>query len=169
LSTDLASAIEERWADYLRLCREGASYSAGVRLGEIANCLRFAHLAPELASKWSRVLEGVTLSSDMLQSVRNEAARRIERLDRMLGGGSPVTYEEMLLLITMRVQLEVLLAYLAERGIGDLPDFGSLDEDFSAAVSSPKNSAAYLTAQQSARKNWGLPLRSKWLGSEALH
>jgi hypothetical protein len=169
LDVDLAKAIEERWADYLRLSREGAIYSASVRLAEIAHCLRFAHLAPELALKWSGILEAVVMSSDMIQSIRNEAQRRVERLNRMLGGGSPVAYEEMLLLVTIRVELEVLLAYLAERGVGDLSGVGSLDEDLSAAVRSPQNSVAYFSAQQSARKNWGLPLRSKWLGTEATH
>lgn len=169
LGVDLARAIEERWADYLLLCREGATYSAGIRLAEIAHCLRFAHLAPELALKWSGVLEAVVVSSDMIRSIRNEVQRNVERLNQMLVGSTPLIYEEMLLLITIRVELEVLMAHLTERGVSDLPDVGSLDEDLSATVRSPQNSGAYLAAQQSARKNWGLPLRSKWLGTEATH
>jgi hypothetical protein len=168
LGRDLANAIDGRWADYLRLCREGAIYSASVRLGEIANCLRFAQLASDLASKWSGALKRVTMSPDMIQAVREEARTKAERLGRMLHGDSSMTYEEMLLLITIRVELEMLFAFLAERRIGDLPDLSSLDADLSAAACSPKNAAAYVTAQESARKNWGLPLRSEWLGTDAI-
>src|SRR5262245_58262833 len=119
---DLAGAIEERWADYMRLDREGAVYSACVRLGEIANCLRFAQLSPELVSKWSDVLKHVAIPPVTIQCISDEVARTVQRLNRMLGGGSSVTYEEMLLIITIRVELEMLLAFLAERGFGGLPD-----------------------------------------------
>jgi hypothetical protein len=85
----------------------------------------------------------------------------------MVSGASSLTYEEMVLVITMRVELEMMMTYFSERGTGELADVRALDEEIAGIARSQKG--IYLSAQESARKNWGLPLRAKWLRNEGMH
>lgn len=163
----MAAAIQNRWDEHLRLRREGAAYSSCVRLGEIENCVQFANLSGGLALKWSNALEGVALPSSLIQAVRDEAKGNVQRLNRILNAPGSLVDEEMLLVVTMRVELEMLFTYFSGRGMDGLPDTSLLDEALVHAVRAPDNAATFLAAQKSARKNWGLPLRSKWLGTES--
>ena len=167
MSRDLASALQERWAEYLRFYREGAIYSAFVRLSEIANCLQHASVPSDLASRWANALGEVKIKPDDLRSISEEVRRKIERVRRMLGVSTGLIYEEFLFAITIRTELDLLAHYLAERGAACLADADSLDADLVAMAGSPRSSSAYRSAQASARQNWGLPLYSKWLGSDA--
>jgi hypothetical protein len=165
----LHGALEERWTDYLRLREQDAHYAAFVRLGEIANCVRYADLSSQDRSKWANVLEQTDISPDVLGSIKVEARSKIERLWQIIGGGGVYVYEEAVLVITLRVQLGMLLDYLAQRGVVDFLDVKSVDEQLQALASAPENSSAFRSARQSARRNWGLPLRSRWLDTDGMH
>lgn len=168
MSRAIANALDERWAAYLRLYGKKAIYSAFVRLSEIANCLQHGQIPLGLASKWSAALNEVTISPDAVQSIRCEARNKIERLQRIVGSSGILAYEEILFVITLRTELDMLLSYLEDRGIEDLPDASSLDDDVLAIARSLGSSSAYRSAQESARRNWGLPLRSKWLDGDTM-
>lgn len=166
---DLSAALEERWAEYLRLREQNAHFDAFVRLGAIANCTRYAQASSELRSKWSGILEQIDSSTDVLRSIKPEALEKIRRLERIVGIGSVLTYEEALLVIKSRVEIDMLISYLAERGVMEFVDFNSIDDQLQEAASSLENSPVFRSARQAAKRNWGLPLRSQWLGSDAMH
>jgi hypothetical protein len=169
VSDVLADAISARWDEYTRFERENAMFSACVRLGEITNCLRYSRLSRNVASKWESALENVQISPALVQVIRREAQSRIERLQRILGAGDrPLIYEEMLLVITFRTELEIVSEYLVQNDIGSLPDVDWLDEELLRLSSAPRTSAVYLRAQEAARRNWGLPLHVRWLGGETM-
>lgn len=165
----LPELLEERWAESLRLYREGAVYSAFARLGEIYDCLKHEILSEEHARKWSATIQNVLITDADLQSIRTEAVWHVERLRRVLGVGSKYTYEEILWAITIRVELELVSQLLAERGIDELARATSVDNDLLAVAMSPVNASAFRRAQAAAKKNWGIPVHSRWLEDGVLH
>jgi hypothetical protein len=159
----LDQALTRRWAEHRRFLAEGAAYSAAVRLAEMDNCVRNAGSHDADVEKWRRLIHQAVLSAEQLAMINSEARRRIERLQRMLGAGSQFGYEELLLAVTDRTELDLLCNYL--RAVGMVPNFdaGELDDDLIAIASSRQNSGAFQSAQAAARRNWGLPIRSRWL------
>ena len=144
-------------------------YSAAIRLAEMDNCVRNASPHDAIVEKWKQVINQSVLTDDQLTAIYSEARKRIERLKRMVGVGSQFGYEELLLAITDRTELDLLCHYL--RAVGLIPSFdaGELDDDLLAIASSRQNSAAFKSAQAAARRNWGLPVRSSWLGDTPCH
>ena len=165
MTATLESTLEAKWAEYLRLREQNTNYSAFVRLGEIANCVRCAQIPPPVKSKWVDVLEQVNVPADVLRSITSDAKKDLECIARILSVEGTLLYEETVLLITLRVQVEMLFAFLAERGFVDRPDTNRVDEQLRAVAWSPENRSAYRSGQQAARRNWGLPLQSEWLGT----
>lgn len=162
---ETTSALEGRWREYVRLYRGGALYSAFVRLAEIAHCLRHDALSPEVSDQWRAALDSLNVSGEEVRAVLHEAREEIKRLQRILSVGARYTYEELVLLITSRVELELLSDFLGERGFDRLEMPITLDNDLEAIASSASNAGGFGSAQAAARKSWGLPLRSRWLGS----
>jgi len=168
MSNNLADELQERWEAYLRYYREGAIYSAFVRLSEIANWLKFVGVPSNLVSTWADTLRKVEVTSNDLQSIGEEVDQRIERIRRILDADTDLIYEEILLVITIRTELDLLSWYLADRGAEELADASSVDQALGAIAQAPKSSAVFRSAQASAKKNWGLPLHSKWLSNDTM-
>lgn len=167
MNADLDKVLAGRWTEYLRLASAGAIYAAVIRLAEIANCVRGAGIPPELVSKWISMVREVDIAPGELRSIRAEASQRAQRIRRLVDVGGNLNYEEILLVITLGTELDLLSHFLVERGDSDLLDVDHLEEALSATVSSPSNVSTFHSAQLSAKVNWGLPLRSRWLGNDA--
>lgn len=115
MAENLSHALEERWADYRRFHQGGARFTAFVKLAEIAHCSSNATLPPWLAQKWRATIQNVPITDEGVRSVRTAVAEEIKRLQRIVGVGTRFIYEEMLLLITTRIELELLSAFLGAR------------------------------------------------------
>jgi hypothetical protein len=159
----LDQALTRRWAEYQQLLKEGASYSAIVRLGEIANCLQPSSPPSIPVEKWQAILTEVHLTGEVLLAARTDAANQVNRLKRMLGVGGDFTYEELLLVIAVRVELDLFSQFLCARGIQPELNLRQVDTDIRELASATLNISAFHSAQSAARKNWGLPIRSRWL------
>ena len=160
---DLEKAVAARWDLYLRYKADGASYSALVRLGEIANALRHGLMSGALARKWRRTVGEVTISEAELAQAVAKAGQDAARLKHILSIGEKFIYEEQVLLLTLRIQLELFSDFLRERGMAVEFDPESADSKFREVARSRGNAHAFRSAQASAKRNWGLPLRSPWL------
>jgi hypothetical protein len=125
-----------------------------------------ANLSIQLRSKWANLLKANTITPHMLQSMSKEAAKKIQRLERMFHSSGSLSYEEAMLLVTERVELEMLLSYLHRHGVAELPTTALIDDALHGTILSPTDSIAFRKAQRTARMRWGLPLRSRWLGTE---
>lgn len=166
--TGLNGEITKRWSEHQRLRREGALYSAVVRVREIESCLGDPAIPENRANEWYEIARSVQLTSMEVRRASDEAQRQIERLQKMLGTGSKFGYEEILLAITTRVELELFADFCADRGIVSGVNTEVLDDDLVALASSRENSASFRQAQTAARLNWGVPLKSRWL-QDRLH
>ena len=159
----LDEALTERWGEHQRLLEGGAFYSAMVRLGEIENCLRTTSPSNPLVQKWHPTVMGVQLTEELLLTVHTQAREQVDRLARMLDIGSTFTYEELVLAVTIRTELDLLLGFLRSRSIQPELDLRRLDSDILEVMSSTRNASAFQSARSAARRNWGLPIRSSWL------
>ena len=149
--------------DYLRFYRAGATCSAFVKLAEITHCLNYATLPQELTRKWNATIQNVSITDEDIRSVRTAVVQNIQRMQRIVNVGTRFIYEESLLLITIRVELELLSAFLAERGIAMTMDFAALDDALLAIATSSANARDFRSAQTAAKQNWGIPLHTRWL------
>jgi|SRR4026208_386896 hypothetical protein len=159
MSTGLKQEIARRWLEHQRLRKAGALYSAIVRLREIESCLE----EPTIAVEWRELTRAVQFTTTEVNRALEEAQQRIARLRKVLATGSRFTYEEILLVITTRVELELFANFCADRRTGVLVQTDDLDGEIIALAKSRENERFFRQAQSAARENWGLPLKSNWL------
>lgn|SRR5258708_2158858 len=157
--------LAERWADYQRLRAAGAAYSALVRLGEIGNVLDHKDGHDPAVQKWKLTVGEAQIPDAMRGAAIAEAIKDVSRLQRMLSIGTTFTYEELMLAITIRVQLELLSQFLAQRG--EAPDFhlSAIDDGLRRVAGHHENASAFRSAQTAARRNWGAPIQASWIES----
>ena len=168
MASNLKHAIDRCWSEYQHLRGEGALYAAAVRVAEIADCLRVHGSNHEDAQGWLAKTESVQFSVNEIERACDEAVHRLQRLQQVVGTGSKFTYEELLFAITSRVQLELFVQFCMEHHIPCGLDPTVVDGELSALASSKQNATEFRRAQAAARKNWGMPLSSRWL-RESLH
>lgn len=160
---DFDGAILIRWGEFERLHKAGAAYPAIVRLAEIDNFLRNQRTQPRLVEKWSSAIGEVELSSEMVSSAMDDAKQSLVKLARMLSVGTTFTYEELLFALTMRVELDLFVQFLARRGIKIDLDVTLADNELLEIARGRENIAAFRSARAAAKRNWGIPVASEWL------
>jgi hypothetical protein len=154
-----------RWAEYQRLRAASASYSALVRLAEMDNVLEYQDDHDPVFQKWKLTVGEAQIPDAMRGAAIAEAVKNVSRLQRMLSIGTTFTYEELMLAITIRVELELFARFLAQRG--DALDFhlSAIDDELRRVSGHHENASAFRSAQMAARRNWGAPIRASWIVS----
>lgn len=160
----LDNVLEERWAEYEELRASGATYSAVVTLGEISNCL--AYLGPHEETSRGIRLQEVALSEVERREARDGADATVRRLHRVLSTGGRYEYEEVMLVLTYRVDLDLFAEGMVALGYGAdaLMSLEVVDGELRSLMGDPQHRALFQSAQRAARRNWGLPLSVSWLG-----
>jgi hypothetical protein len=153
--------MRSRLREVKELANQGAAYGAFVRCGEIlAEAARLTDA--ESRELWRRTVFDQCRRLE-LDAVRGEALGNVSRLLRIVS--SPGAYDkyEIVLLLTLRVQLES--AQFLFDALGQVGTFvpPHLDDGLRALRLDPQNRTAYDAALQMARKNWGFPVKSEWL------
>jgi hypothetical protein len=115
-SHDIGKQVKERWDEFDRLWREGHYYSALLRVAEVYSCRE--KLPPQLRQQYESGCQGVRIDVRILDSVRSEIAGTEERILRILSVGTKWNMEELLLVVTLAIQIDLLLRYLNDRGFG---------------------------------------------------
>jgi hypothetical protein len=149
--------------DRIRAAARGSrSYAAFVRLAEIDNVLSQDGVPWPISHKWALIVQNETIPDEMYRNALAEAEQNVSRLKRMLSVGTNFTYEEMVLAITLRVELQLLAELLLKRrgAIEFAPDLA--DEDMQEVSGHSQNVCAFRSAKAAAKRNWGIPIRSSW-------
>ena len=154
--------LQNRWTEYERLLEVRASYAALIRLAEIDNVLSQEGVPWPISHKWALIVQKETIPDAMYRKALAEAEQHVSRLKRMLSVGTNFTYEEMVLAITLRVELQLLAELLLKRrgAIEFAPDLA--DEDLQEVSGYSQNVSAFRSAKAAAKRNWGIPIRSSW-------
>jgi hypothetical protein len=139
--------LAKGWADYQRYRAAGAAYSALVELGEMGNVLDHQDGHDPVVQKWKRTVGEVQIPNAMRGAAIAEAMKDVSRVQRILSIGTTFIYEELLLVITIRVRLELLTQFLAQRG--EVPDFhlSAIDDEIRRIAGYHENAAAFRSAR----------------------
>ena len=163
-SNSESKAIRERFAEARKLLAKGAHYSGLVRLAEIENCAANAAIESESAALATKLLGQVPVSSELMQLAIQETITEVRRLEKLLSGASPYEYEEVVLAITMGVQLELFAQFMKRRFPERIElDLHTVDELLRKLAESRPNKAVFASARSASKRNWGLRIQSKWL------
>lgn len=153
--------MRSRLCEATELAEQGAAYAAFVRLGEIlAEAARLTN--PKSREHWQeRIL--VESRRVHVDAVRGEALSNVARLLRIVSTAGAYDHYEIVLLLTLRVQLESAQVLLDALGHPELLVPPHLDDDLRALRDDPQNRTAYQAACHVAQRNWGFPVKSEWL------
>ena len=154
--------LQNRWTEYQRLLEACASYAALVRLAEIDNVLSQDGMPWPISHKWSLIVQEETIPDEMYRKALAEAEQNVLRLKRTLSAGTNFTYEEMVLAITLRVELQLFSEFFLKRRGAIEFAVDLADEDLREVSRHSQNVSAFCSAKAVARGNWGIPIRSSW-------
>ena len=116
-------------------------------LAEIDNVLSQDGVPWPISHKWALIVQNETIPDEMYRNALAEAEQNVSRLKRMLSVGTNFTYEEMVLAITLRVELQLLAELLLKRrgAIEFAPDLA--DEDLKEVSGHSQNVFAFRSAK----------------------
>lgn len=158
-------ALKENWAKYMEHRSRGADYAAICRLGEFENLLHHDKVPAPLVMKWRQTLDSEQIPEEYLSKAIAGMQEDIARLRHVMSIGDRFIFEETMLLITLRVDVQLAMEFLESRSIEVGDALGEVDDSLRSIARSGLNLSAYESARRMARKNWGLPIVSKWLDS----
>ncbi len=160
---DLEKAFDESFLWYSNLMQGGAYFGALSKLAEMENCL--PQLSKGLQAKWREQINKEVLSEDAIRELKVEIEKAIEKIRRILSFGTKWEPEELLLVWTIRIQIEMLLHFLNERH--EITEHNSsleeIDEAMLQVAKSKINKQGVQSATALIKRNWGLPISSRWL------
>ena len=162
--SDLTSTIEELFERYQGLRQAGEAYSASVQLGEIINCIRQNGRSINDSEGWTARIAAVDLPIGDIAAISQGVQASLARIGHILGIGTKWEYEEILLIITLRVEVSMALEFLLFRGI-DISevDVSVADEPMDAYAATSDGKKLMREASRMAKRNWGFPMSHRWL------
>ena len=160
---ELEEAFNQSFLEYSYLMQGGAYFGAVSKLAEMENCLPL--LSKGLQAKWREQISKEILSEDVIRELKVEIEKAVEKIKRILSFGTKWQYEELLLVWTIRIQIEMLLRFLSERHWLTERNFSleDIDEAMLEVAKSKINKQNLQIATNLMKKNWGLPINSRWL------
>jgi hypothetical protein len=132
-------ALEKLLPEYKHLSSSGAAFSAVVKLGTV---LAMAD-EEELHDATAAVRDHVTAA--------------------VLSIGTKFSWDELVLVLTMRIELELASSVMALFGIDTTAfDLGTLDAELREVGSLKENRVRFASALATIRRNWGVPILDRW-------
>jgi hypothetical protein len=162
INLNLEEQIEEFFQCYKILLQEGAYYRAVKRLAEIANCLPKLHKTPQML--WKDRLRKEPLPEDVTQIVKTEIEKDIQQVKRILSFGTKWTVEEIVLVLSNRIDVDLVSFFLKEYCFLNLTiELEDVDEAIIRVAKSKENNYNFRVAVSVLKKNWGFPIDNQWL------
>jgi hypothetical protein len=159
----LEEVAQTKLAEYDTLKQAGDVYAAFVKLSEVCNWLEgTAPSDPEISQRYLERCNSPLARSEK-ENLQRGIERRISTLAKIMDVGTRFTFEEVLLLITFATELELLKSFLRARRLPISAETASVESKLLAL--SERHPQLFRSAQATARRNWGIPLRSHWLGA----
>ena len=156
--------LEAVFAEHQKLLQAGAAYSACVRLGEIVNCVRHNLCSTRESEAWMARVAAADLSVGDIATISQDLQSSLDRIDHILGVASEWQYEEILLIVTLRIEASMAMEFLLARGIDvSSIDMSVADEAMEAYASKSDGLRLICEASRTVKRNWGIPLSHRWL------
>ena len=156
MDSKLRKALEERRREYDTLVESADYYAAFIRAAEI-DAVTALETSPTGITDYLSAADD--LPSHVIEAVQHGAKRTEDRIRQIMSTGSHWNEDEIMLVLTLRIQNDVLYDFLTKRGVGIAVDsrrlrYESLIEKFEECC--PGDLIPTLAA---IRRNWGVPLK----------
>lgn len=162
MNFDLEKRLNEKFEEYLFFLKGGGIYRAVVILGEICNCI--SKLNKTKQSEWTKRLNDNKLSELQFQSIIVEVESEIKEIKRLLSIFNVWIVEEIVLILTLRIQVDLVIAVLNEMGYQEANiDLYDTDEKILRISKAEASKRPFTESVNLIKKNWGMPLTNKWL------
>jgi hypothetical protein len=149
--------LERVVPEYERLSSSGAAFSALVRLGEVLA------VADDAEIHGARAAVRRHATAAVVEPAASEAVGVHGRAVRVLSIGTKFTWDELVLVLTMRTELELASMVLDLFGVDTSPlDLATLDAELREVASSTENRARFASALATIRRNWDVPVVDRW-------
>jgi hypothetical protein len=155
MDSELRKALDDRWREYVRLRDAGEHYSSLLRVAAMHAVLSGVKNCQEDR----RRCESIKLDEVLLGSVQAGIVSAEQRISKILSVGNKWNEDEILLIITIRVQNDLLMEYLRFLGCkfhSTFPKHSS--SHLRKILDLPPNRKAFFQAINLAKRNWGLPI-----------
>lgn len=160
--------LNQKYDEYLFFMHGKDYYHAIQLLGEIYNCLSL--LSNPKQKEWLNKLHNETISEIAIKKIESEVTNDIRMLKRLISAKNSFLFEEMVLILTRRIQVDLVLFVLREIGIDEMStnkkDLADLDEEINIISKMQRNKEEFNYAIKSIKKNWGIPIINKWLDAD---
>ena len=154
--------LSERFIEYQYFFSERAYYPALKRLAQIYHCLPKMDKAERV--KWEARLGEATVTREFIAAAKTGMAEELSQIRQILSVGSTWNDDEILLILTMRIQIDLALSFVAEHSLRKVTIVtDDIDESIKRIAVSKENARAFDMAVALIKKNWGLPITSRWL------
>jgi hypothetical protein len=165
VKVQLEEELQESFRFYKKLLGAGVYYNALTYLAEIFHCLPALDDASD--RRWTNTLRSEKLSAETLNAAIAGIEKDAQIIRRILSVGAVWNDDEILLVLTKRVQIDLLLVFLTEFCSYDRTvNIGDIDERINSISQTKENKHTFEEARNLMKKNWGLPIKSKWLSTE---
>lgn len=155
----MSSMLPDEWLarldavqpEVLHRAASGAALSAVVLLGEV-----FVMAAPTTRNRALREVRA-RVTEDVLLRASVEADRALKRILHVVSIGSTFNTDEIILLLTLRFEVELASPLL------DQPfDLHRIDEELRGLARSAENHRSFAAALSTIRRNWRVPIEDRW-------
>jgi len=157
----LETAIAESFEEYQRFRDQDCHYSAIARLAEIENCSR--RMPGIEGQQWSEMALGEAIPEKAITEVHRQMAADARRIEHILSIGNEWNDDELTLILTLRITLELVQTYLERRGIEAALDLERVDTRIREVASSAQNKRVFNLVVGEVRDRWAI--ESRWLYS----
>jgi hypothetical protein len=155
--------LSEFLSEAVRLRDAGARYSSVARLGAILNVV--SRLEGPVSERWMRELHAH--ASPDQDTIFDAMERNKSRLLRILSIGGVWNEDEIALMLTIRIELDLVHSVVSLWGKQAPLDLSDADVALTRARCSAGNVNRFRSVEESVQRNWGLPIASRWLVREA--
>ncbi len=164
MSDRIQTEIEDRLCEFSRFLDLRAYFSAAVKYGEVINCARnYLDQNKEYQNRLPTIADSA-LAPLIFRETADEVKSRINRISRILSVGDEFTYEEIMLIVTLRIEIALALETL-DYVRWDISEFrlSDIDQEIDDAMSRDSNKYIFRDSILASVKNWGINLKLKWI------
>lgn len=161
--------MSDVWAEYEKFRSDGEIYTAVTRLAALENVLFSGTLEISVEDRWRDRIRNENFSSKEMQTVVHRSKAAAERLQRILDVAGSFQYEELMLLLTLRIELELVNDLFTRRTGSVAVEMKAVDDEIFDVAQSKTHSSTFAKAQVSVRRNWGLPIQTRWTRGGVQH
>ncbi len=154
--------LDAKLREYAIWVTKGAPGTAIIKLGE---GLLMCNQPGARAGMRDQFVEEIKLvvTPTVLSAATTEIVRKWTRAEHIISIGTKFEWEELVLLLALRIEVELALNVLVLFGIESKKfDLAHWDEELRKLGLFRENRSAFLSAIRTVRKNWGVPIEDRW-------